>query len=58
MQMDVMNGGKVMEKLQNSPIWASYKDQKHDLFLEVCFFIEIFPCVSVVMYILYITYCL
>ncbi|KAL5258298.1 hypothetical protein ACHWQZ_G008960 [Mnemiopsis leidyi] len=34
MQMDVMNGGKVLEKLQNSPIWASYKDQKHDLFLE------------------------
>ena len=35
MQMDVMNGGKVLEKLASSAIWASYKDQKHDLFLEV-----------------------
>ena len=35
MQMDVMNGGKVLAKLDGSSIWASYKDQKHDLFLDV-----------------------
>ena len=40
MQMDLMNGGKVLEKLENSPIWASYKDQKHDLFLEVLFILR------------------
>ena len=34
MQMDVVNGEKVGALLQSNPIWASYKDQKHDLFLQ------------------------
>ena len=33
--MDLLNGGKVLEKLEQSSVWSSYKDQKHDLFLEV-----------------------
>ena len=47
MQMDVMNGGKVLEKLASSPIWASYKDQKHDLFLEVVLIFVLYSAVWV-----------
>jgi len=34
MQMDQVNGEKVAALLASNPIWASYKDQKHDLFLQ------------------------
>ena len=40
MQMDVINGGKVLELLEQSTVWSSYKDQKHDLFLEVSILFE------------------
>ncbi|KAL5489677.1 hypothetical protein EMCRGX_G018795 [Ephydatia muelleri] len=33
MQKDLVNGEKIREMLEASPVWSAYRDQKHDLFI-------------------------